>query len=53
MIGHLAFFNKRPLDDDVRVDSIFRIVLARAAAEMERAAALAHLSDAPRPAPSP
>lgn len=53
VIGHLAFFNKRPLDDDVRVDSIFRIVLARAAAEMERAAALAHLSDAPRPAPSP
>ncbi|MCE9659310.1 MAG: PAS domain-containing protein [Burkholderiales bacterium] len=44
MLGHLAFFDSRPLGDDVLVDSIYRIFLARAAAEMERIQALARLA---------
>jgi len=44
MLGHLAFFDSRPRGDDLLVDSIYRIFLARAAAEMERLQALARLS---------
>jgi PAS domain S-box-containing protein len=40
MLGHLAFFDSRPRGDDLLVDSIYRIFLARAAAEMERSQAL-------------
>jgi len=44
MLGHLAFFDSRPRGDDLLVDSIYRIFLARAAAEIERIQALARLS---------
>ena len=40
MLGHLAFFDTRPRGDDLLVDSIYRIFLARAAAEIERSQAL-------------
>lgn len=44
MLGHLAFFDSRPRGDDMLVDSIYRIFLARAAAEIERIQALARLA---------
>ena len=44
MLGHLAFFDSRPLGDDMLVDSIYRIFLARAAAEIERIQALEKLA---------
>jgi PAS domain S-box-containing protein len=44
MLGHLAFFDSRPRGDDLLVDSIYRIFLARAAAEIERIQALARLA---------
>jgi PAS domain S-box-containing protein len=44
MLGHLAFFDSRPRGDDMLVDSIYRIFLARAAAEMERVQALQKLA---------
>ena len=44
MLGHLAFFDRRPRGDDMLVDSIYRIFLARAGAEIERIQALARLS---------
>ncbi len=43
LLGHLAFFNKAPLGDEMLVDSVYRIFLARAAAELERIQALARL----------
>jgi PAS domain S-box-containing protein len=43
MLGHLAFFDSRPRSDDMLVDSIFRIFIARAAAEMERIQAVGRL----------
>jgi len=52
MLGHLAFFDSRPRGDDMLVDSIYRIFLARAAAELERIQALARLSFDRRLAPS-
>jgi PAS domain S-box-containing protein len=36
VLGHLAFFDRAPRGDDMLVDSVFRIFLARAADEMER-----------------
>jgi len=36
VLGHLAFFDRNPRGDDMLVDSVFRIFLARAADEMER-----------------
>ncbi|HKX43908.1 MAG TPA: ATP-binding protein [Burkholderiaceae bacterium] len=36
VLGHLAFFDRIPRGDDMLVDSVFRIFLARAADEMER-----------------
>ena len=44
LLGHLAFFDTRPRGDDLLVDAIFRIFLARAAAELERCQALARLA---------
>ena len=44
VLGHLALFSKRPLGDEVLVDRIYRIFLARAAAEMERMQALDRLA---------
>ena len=52
MLGHLAFFDSRPRGDDMLVDSIYRIFLARAAAEIERIQALARLSLQRSAAPS-
>jgi GAF domain-containing protein len=52
MLGHLAFFDSRPRGDDMLVDSIFRIFVARAAAEIERIQALARLAVARSAAPS-
>ena len=43
MLGHLAFFDSRPRGNDMLVDSIYRIFLARAAAEIERIQALSRL----------
>ena len=37
VLGHLAFFDRSPRGDEMLVDSVYRIFLARAAAEMERA----------------
>lgn len=47
LLGHLAFFHRRPLGDEMLVDSVYRIFLARAAAEMERLQVLARLKAAP------
>ena len=46
LLGHLAFFDRRPRGDDMLVDSVYRIFLARAAAEMERLEVLARLAPA-------
>jgi PAS domain S-box-containing protein len=42
-LGHLAFRHRTPLGDEMLVDSVYRIFLARAAAELERIQALARL----------
>lgn len=47
VLGHLAFMNSVPLGDEMLVDSIYRIFVARAAAELERIQALARLREAP------
>ena len=52
MLGHLAFFDTRARGDDMLVDSVFRIFVARAAAEIERIQALARLSSQRRSASS-
>ena len=44
VLGHMAMFDKQPLGDEVLVDRIYRIFLARAAAEMERMQALERLA---------
>ena len=49
MLGHLAFFDARPRGDDLLVESIYRIFLARAAAEIERIQALDRLASASAP----
>jgi PAS domain S-box-containing protein len=46
VLGHLAFFDAVPRGDEMLVDSIYRIFLARAAAEIEREQALARLGEA-------
>jgi PAS domain S-box-containing protein len=54
LLGHLAFFDRGPRGDEMLVETIYRIFLARAAAEMERMQALARLHDAQqRSAPAP
>ncbi|OUM03012.1 PAS domain-containing protein [Variovorax sp. JS1663] len=45
MLGHLAFRHRAPLGDEVLVESVYRIFLARAAAELERLQALARLGE--------
>ena len=44
MLGHIAFFDTRPRGDEMLVESVFRIFLARAAAEIERMQAVARLA---------
>jgi PAS domain S-box-containing protein len=44
VLGHLAFFDTVPRGDEMLVESVYRIFLARAAAEMEREQALARLA---------
>lgn len=39
VLGHLAFFDRVPRGDEMLVDSVYKIFIARAAAEMERAQA--------------
>ena len=46
VLGHLAFLNSVPLGDEMLIDSVYRIFLARAAAELERIQALAKLDKA-------
>lgn len=43
VVGHLAFLDTRPLGDEMLLESIYRIFLARAAAEIERRQALERL----------
>lgn len=47
VLGHLAFLDRRPRGDELIVERVFRIFLARAAAELERLQALARLATAP------
>jgi PAS domain S-box-containing protein len=44
VLGHLALLDKARLGDDVLVERVYRIFLARAAAEIERLQALARLA---------
>jgi PAS domain S-box-containing protein len=44
VLGHLAFLDKRVRGNEMLVDSVYRIFLARAGAELERIQALAQLS---------
>lgn len=44
VLGHLALLDKSRLGDDVLVERVYRIFLARAAAEIERLQALARLA---------
>lgn len=53
MLGHLAFLDRSPRGDEMLVDTIYRIFVARAAAEIERMQALARLRDAQLAAPAP
>lgn len=43
VLGHLAFLHTTPLGQDVLMESVYRIFLARAAAELERRDALQRL----------
>jgi GAF domain-containing protein len=40
VLGHLAIFDTRPRGEDILLERIYRIFLARAAAEIERRHAL-------------
>jgi hypothetical protein len=40
VLGHLAVFDTRPRGEDILLERIYRIFLARAAAEIERRHAL-------------
>lgn len=53
VLGHLAFFDAVPRGDEMLVDSIYRIFLARAASEIEREQALARLTEVQRTVPAP
>ena len=46
MLGHLAFFDRKKRGDEMLVESIYKVFVARAAAEIERLQALARLKDA-------
>jgi PAS domain S-box-containing protein len=43
VLGHLAFFDRREMPEDMLVDAIFKVFAARAGAEMERRHALDEL----------
>ena len=45
VLGHLAFFDTRARGDEMLLDSIYRIFLARAGAEMEREQAVRRLAE--------
>lgn len=53
VLGHLALLAKSKLGDDVLVERVYRIFLARAAAEIERLQALARLALMGQPASAP
>jgi PAS domain S-box-containing protein len=53
VLGHLAFLHTTPLGTDMLIESIYRIFLARAAAELERRDALERLHALDRVAPGP
>jgi hypothetical protein len=44
VIGHLAFVDDAPMDDDMLVESVYRIFTARAAVELELEHALARIA---------
>jgi PAS domain S-box-containing protein len=44
VLGHLAMFDRSPLGDDMLIERVYRIFLARAAAEIERIQALTRLA---------
>lgn len=44
VLGHMALFHRKPLGDEVLVERIYRIFLARAGAEIERLQALDQLA---------
>lgn len=46
VLGHLAFLDRRPRGDEMIVERVFRIFLARAAAEIERLQALGRVAAA-------
>ncbi len=48
VIGHLAFLDRKNMGEGVRVDMIFRIFTARAAAELEKRELLQKLTSGPR-----
>jgi len=43
VIGHLAFLDRREMNDDILIDAVYRIFTARAGAELERCKAVAAL----------
>ena len=46
VLGHLALFHSKPRGEELLVNSVYRIFLARAASEIERLQALAQLNTA-------
>jgi GAF domain-containing protein len=44
VLGHLAFLDRRPRGEEMIVERVFRIFLARAAAEIERLQALGRVA---------
>lgn len=46
VIGHLAFLHPEPMPEDVLLESVYRIVTARAGAEIELTQALQRLAPA-------
>ena len=53
VIGHLAFVDDAPMDEDMLIESVFRIFAARAAVELELQEALARLTALERPSAAP
>ena len=48
VIGHIAFLDRKPMSEDMLLDSIYRIFAARAGAELERMWALEALNERER-----
>ena len=44
VLGHMALFHRRPRGEELLVNSVYRVFLARAASEIERLQALARLA---------